>query len=176
MQTTRLGQLRTHTANTPQINRTEIRTGEIPVALPGIRFDLLLSEIAQLYAIGAIDIPCDNGNLLFDGEVQIVKKLELGFALAGSDQSFRQISRTSATLGPVIANNGGIRTTSQCLLPDELKFCGCIGPMLSSATTRPSNMKNVVRKAVDSDHHLQAKFLGVLNVSDQILRAFFKCD
>jgi len=141
MQTTRLGQSRTHTGNIPQINRTEIRTREIRVALPGIRFDLLLSEIAQLYTISAVDIPCDDSNLLFDGEVQIVKKLESGFALAGSDQSFRELSRTGATLCPVIANNGSIRTTSQCLLPDELKFCGCIRPMSSSATARPSNMK-----------------------------------
>jgi hypothetical protein len=139
MQTTRL--LVSREPHTAQINGTEKRTGEIPVALSGIRFDLLLSEVAQLYAIGAVDIPCDDGNLLFDGEVQIVKGLELGFALASSDQSFCQLSRTGATLSPVIGNNGSIRTTSQCLLSDELKFCGCIGPMLSSATARPSSTK-----------------------------------
>jgi hypothetical protein len=45
----------------------------------------LLGEITQLYAVCAVNIPGDSGNLLFDGEVQIVKEFELGFALASSD-------------------------------------------------------------------------------------------
>ena len=58
--------------NIPQINGTRTRTGKISIALPGIGFNLLLGEIAQLYAIAAVNIPDDDGNLLFNGEVQIV--------------------------------------------------------------------------------------------------------
>lgn len=138
MQTTRFVSREPH-INMPQINGTGTRTGKIPVTLPGIGFNLSLGEIAQLYAVAAVNIPDDGGNLLFDGEVQIVEEFELGFALASSDQSFRQLPRTGAALCPVIADNCSIRPTSQCLLPDELKFCRGIGPMLSSATAQPSN-------------------------------------
>jgi hypothetical protein len=57
--------------------------------LPGIGFDLLFGEIAELYAVRSINVPSNNGNLLFDGEVQVVEEFELGFALAGNDQRFR---------------------------------------------------------------------------------------
>jgi len=131
-----------HAANIPQIKRTAIRTGKIAVALPGIGFDLLFGEITKLYAVRSINIPGNNGNLLFDGEVQVVEEFELGFALAGSDQSFRQFTCTSATFSPVITDNGSICATSQCLLSDELKFGGGIRAMLPSATTiAPNNRK-----------------------------------
>ena len=100
-----------HAANIPQIKRTAIRTGKIAVALPGIGFDLLFGEIAKLYAVRSINVPGNNGNLLFNGEVQVIKEFELGFALAGSDQSFRQLPCTGATFSPVIANNGSIRAS-----------------------------------------------------------------
>ena len=119
----------------PQIKRTAIRTGKIPVALPGIGFDLLFGEIAKLYAVRSINVLGNNSNLLFNGLVQVIKEFELGFALAGSNQSFRQFPCTSATLSPVIADNCSIRATSQCFLSDELKFGGGIGAMLSSATS-----------------------------------------
>jgi hypothetical protein len=120
-----------HAANIPQIKRTVIRTGKIAVALPGIGFDLLFGEIAELYAVRAINFPGNSGNLLFNGEVQVIKEFELGFALAGGDESFRQFPCTSATLSPVIADNGSIRATSQSFLSDELKFGRGIGTMLS---------------------------------------------
>jgi len=110
--------------------------------LPGIGFDLLFGEIAELYAVRSINVPGNNGNLLFDGEVQVVEEFELGFALAGSDQSFRQLPCSSATFSPVIADNGSICATSQCLLSDELKFGGGIRAILPSATTvAPKNEK-----------------------------------
>src|SRR6266550_1411745 len=105
-----------------------IRTRKIAVALPGIGFDLLFGEIAKLYAVRSINVPGNNGNLLFDGEVQVVEEFEFGFALAGSDQSFRQLPCTGTTCA-----------TSQCLLSDELKFSGGIRAMLPSATTVASN-------------------------------------
>ena len=132
-----------HTRRKPKrIKRTAIRTGKIAVALPGIGFDLFFGEIAKLYAVCSIDVPGNNGNLLFDGEVQVVEEFELGFALAGNDQSFRQLSCTGATFSPVIADNGGICAASQSLLSDELKFSGGIRATLPSATTiAPNNRK-----------------------------------
>jgi hypothetical protein len=118
-----------------QIKRAVIRTGEIAVALPGIGFDLLLGKITQLYAVRTINVSGNGGNLLFNGLAQVIEEFEMRFALAGSDQRFCQLPRTGATLGPVIADNGSIRATNQCSLPDELKFGGGIGPMLSLATT-----------------------------------------
>jgi hypothetical protein len=110
--------------------------------LPGIGFDLLFGEIAKLYAVRSINFPGNNGNLLFDGEVQVVEEFELGFALAGSDQSFRQPPCTSATFSPVIADNGSVCAISQCLLSDELEFGGGIRAMLLLATTvAPDNTK-----------------------------------
>ena len=61
----------------------EIRTGKTTIFLPGIGFDLLLGEVAELDAVGAIDLLADNGDLLLDGEVQIIKELEFRFAFAG---------------------------------------------------------------------------------------------
>ena len=112
-----------------------IRTGKIAVALSRIGFDLLLGEIAELYAVRSINVLANSGNFLFNGEVQVIKEFEAGFALAGSDQSFRQLPCTGATLSPVVAHNGSIRATSQCFLTDELKFGGGIGAMLSSGTS-----------------------------------------
>jgi hypothetical protein len=110
--------------------------------LPGIGFYLLFGDIAKLYAVRSINVPGNNGNLLFDGEIQVVEEFELGFALAGSDQSFRQIPCTGATFSPVTADNGSICATSQCLFSDELKFGGGIRAMLPSATTvAPNNRK-----------------------------------
>lgn len=119
-----------------------IRTGKIVVTLPGIGFYLFFGEIAKLYAVRSINVPGNNGYLLFDGEVQVVEEFELGFALTGSDESFCQLPRTSATFSPVIADNGSICATSQCLLSDELKFGGGIRAMLPSATAAaPNNRK-----------------------------------
>ena len=119
-----------------------IQTGKIAVALPGIGLDLSFGEIAKLYAVRSINVPGNNGNLLFDREVQVVEEFELGFALAGSDESFRQLSCTSATFSPMIADNGGICATSQRLFSDELKFGRGIRAMLPSATiVAPNNRK-----------------------------------
>ena len=107
-----------HAANTQQIKRTAIRTGKIAVALPGICFNLLFGEIAKLYAVRSVNVLGNSGNLLFNGEVQVIKEFELGFALASSDQSFRELPCTSATFSPVITDNGGIRATGQCFLSD----------------------------------------------------------
>ena len=60
-----------------QIKRMAIRTGKIAVALPSIGFYLLFGEIAKLYAIRSINVPGNNGDLLFDGEVQVIKEFEL---------------------------------------------------------------------------------------------------
>jgi hypothetical protein len=110
--------------------------------LPGIGFDLLFGEIAELYAVRSINLPANNSNLLFDREIQVVEEFELGFALAGSNQSFRQLPCTSATFSPVIADNGSICATSQRLLSDELKFGEGIRTMLPSATiVAPNNRK-----------------------------------
>jgi hypothetical protein len=119
-----------HAANIQQIKRTAIRTGEIAVALPGICFDLLFGEIAKLYAVRSVNVLGNNGNLLLNGEVQVIKEFELGFALTSSDQSFCQVPRTKATFSPVIADNGSIRAAGQCFLSDELKLGGGIGAML----------------------------------------------
>ena len=126
-----------------------IRTGKIAVALPSIGFDLSFGKIAKLYAVRSINVPSNNGNLLFDGEVQVVEEFELGFALAGSDQSFRQLSCTSATFSPVIADYGSICATSQCLFSDELKFGGGIRAMLPSVTTVAPNSRKKRRTQND---------------------------
>jgi hypothetical protein len=53
--------------------------------LPRVAFDLLFGKITQLYAIRAVDLLGDGGNLFFDGEVQGIKEFELGFALTSSN-------------------------------------------------------------------------------------------
>lgn len=74
MQTTIICQSAVHarSKHKAQIKRTAIRTGKIAVALPGIGFNLLFGEIAKFYAVRSINVPGNNGNLLFDGEVQVV--------------------------------------------------------------------------------------------------------
>ena len=57
-------------------SKMAIRTGKPAISLPGIGFDLLLCEVAELDAVCAVDLPGDGGDLLFDGEVQIIKELE----------------------------------------------------------------------------------------------------
>jgi hypothetical protein len=84
MQTTRCGQHSKARAST-HLQRTDIRTGEVTVSLPRVAFYLLFGKIAQLYAIRAIDLLGDDGNLFFDGEVQGIKEFELGFALTSSN-------------------------------------------------------------------------------------------
>jgi hypothetical protein len=66
MQTARPCQSRNEHARCSGI---EIRTGKPAISLPGIGFDLLLSEVAELNAVCAVDLLGDNGDLLFDGEV-----------------------------------------------------------------------------------------------------------
>ncbi len=56
--------------------RMVIRTGQAAISLPGIGFNLLLGEVAELDPIGTIDLLGDDGNLLFNGEIQIIKELE----------------------------------------------------------------------------------------------------
>jgi hypothetical protein len=53
-----------------------IRTGKTAKSLPGIGFDLLLGEVAELDAVCAVDLLGDNGDLFLDGEVQIIKEFE----------------------------------------------------------------------------------------------------
>jgi hypothetical protein len=110
-----------------------IRTGKAAIFLPGIGFDLLLGEVAELDAVCAVDLLADNGDLLFDGEVQIIKELEFRFAFAGCNQSFRELTGASAALSPVTADDCSIRTTDERLLPDELELCGGVRPMFLSA-------------------------------------------
>ena len=57
-------------------NEMAIRTGKTAISLPGIGFDLLLGEVAELDAVCAVDLLGDNGDLLLDGKVQIIKELE----------------------------------------------------------------------------------------------------
>jgi len=109
----------------------------------------LFGEIAKLYAVRSINVSSNNGNLLFDGEVQVVKEFELRFTLAGHDQSLRQLASASTTLSPMIADNGSICASSQCFLSDELKFGGGIRAMLSLATATPPNNRNERRTQND---------------------------
>jgi hypothetical protein len=65
MQTTRL--VSYGARSKPQINRTAIRTGKVPVTLPRIGFDLLFGEVAKLYAVRSINVFGNDSNLLFNG-------------------------------------------------------------------------------------------------------------
>lgn len=46
-----------------------VLTGEITIALSGVRCDLLLGKFAQLNTISAINLLADDVDLLLDGEV-----------------------------------------------------------------------------------------------------------
>ena len=53
-----------------------IQTWKTAISLPGIGFDLLLGEVAEFDAVCAVDLLGDNGDLLLNAEVQVIKEFE----------------------------------------------------------------------------------------------------
>lgn len=99
-------------------------TRETTVSLTGVGLNLRASKVAEFDTISAIDLLSNDIDLLLDGEVQVVKELEVGFAFTDSDGGFGQISCAGASLGPVVTDDSSIGTRRQSLFTDESELGG----------------------------------------------------
>lgn len=102
-------------------------TGKVPVSLTSVRLNLRLRKLAELNTIAAVNLPNDRVDLILDRHVEIIQELEARLALARSDEGLRELDGAGSTFGPVVADDGGICTSRQGLLADELELGFGIG-------------------------------------------------
>lgn len=102
-------------------------TGQVPVPLTGVSIDLLLGEFAELDPISTVDLLHDGSDLVLDGDIEIVEELEVGLALACGNESFGELDGSGTTLSPVVTDHGGIGTSRQSFLTDELELGRGVG-------------------------------------------------
>jgi hypothetical protein len=99
----------------------------VAVALTGICVQLFASQLAKFDTVCAVNFLANDVDLLFDGNVEVVKELEVGLPFASCDDRLSKSAGTSTALSPVVANYSSISTSSESFLADKFELSGGIG-------------------------------------------------
>lgn len=133
--------------------------GQVIEALSLVAINVGLSLGRELDITSAIDLFGNGGNLVLDGEGEVVEETEVGLGLTGSIHSLCQVLGTLSTLCPVAAKYSikGSILLGQAL--DGLHLCLGVGG-----------------KDVDGNHNWHAKLFGIFNLFLQIAKALLNLD
>ena len=130
--------------------------GQISLAQGGDVLDGLFGGGGVLDPVGSVDLPCDGLDLGLDGLVQFIERVEVRGLLAGGDDLFRQVDRTLASLGEVLAEGEGHA--------ESLHLPGEDGDLRIG----------VGGEAVDGHHHRHTELFHVFDVLFQVGQALFQ--
>lgn len=150
--------------------------GQVLVPLVRIRSDLSLGLGRERDAVGAVHLFRDDLDLVLDRQLEVVQELERVGRRARIDHGLAEVDRALASLGPVVARDGGIGAGSERLLLDESDLGRSVGPFVFCGTRERRSDFSVSlffratnsREPVDGDDDLDTELLGVLNVLGEV--------
>jgi hypothetical protein len=94
--------------------------GQITKALSSVGLNLLFGEIAELYAVCAVNFLTNMFNLCFNGLVEGIQKLEFLFAITSGNKGLTQFNSASTALGPVVTSDSVVCARVKRQFADEL--------------------------------------------------------